>query len=146
MSVSHVTTGAGRDPGPAQKSRGGAGGGGAGAGGEPADGAGGKVQPVCGRGNLSSDGTMILVRGEGWKELKLAAISQVEVTPADTALAADGRRGADAVVRLTQHSYVGGLWDPDTFAPYQYAEGLRRRLHQAPVLTSANDGAPWMSG
>ena len=35
--------------------------------------------PIVERGNISSDGTMILVRGEGWKEVKMATFSQVEV-------------------------------------------------------------------
>ena len=97
-------------------------------------------QPIAERGNISSDGTMILVRGEGWKELKLAAISRVQVTVA----ARDGRRAGEPEVHLTQHRSVGGLWDADAFARYQYAEGLRRGLQQVPVLTSVNDGAPWI--
>ena len=60
---------------------------------------------------------------------------QVQVTAAS---------GGEPVVHLTQHSSVGGLWDADAFARYQYAEGLRRGLQQVPVLTSVNDGAPWI--
>jgi hypothetical protein len=47
-------------------------------------------------------------------------------------------------VRLGQHSYQAGLWDADTFAPYQYAEGLRRGLDHCAQVTSTNDGAPWI--
>jgi len=48
------------------------------------------------------------------------------------------------VVRLRAHSYWAGLWDADTFEPYQYAEGLRRGLDQVEGLSSVNDGAPWI--
>lgn len=104
--------------------------------------------PILGRGNLSSDGTMILIREEGWKEVKLATFSQVEVLgPEDKRRRSAQRRGKRAyedVVRLSAHSYCAGLWKADTFEPYQYAEGLRRGLDQVERLSSVNDGAPWI--
>lgn len=102
-------------------------------------------QPIAERANISSDGTMILVRGEGWKEMKMAAISRVRVEPpgADDHRK-EGRRAGDPVVHLDQHSYVAGLWGPDEFAKYQYAEGLRRGLDHVPLLSSVNDGALWI--
>ena len=48
------------------------------------------------------------------------------------------------IARLSAHSYCAGLWDADTFEPYQYAEGLRRGLDQVAQLSSVNDGAPWI--
>lgn len=47
-------------------------------------------QPIAGRANISSDGTMILIRDERWKEIKISAISAVSVretraTPASLA-------------------------------------------------------------
>jgi hypothetical protein len=102
-------------------------------------------QPIQDRANISSDGTMILVRGEGWKEVKMAALSHVRVEPPGSdRQRKDGRRAGDPVVHLDQHSYVAGLWGPDEFAKYQYAEGLRRGLHHVSVLSSVNDGAPWI--
>lgn len=46
--------------------------------------------PIAGRANISSDGTMILIRDESWKEIKISAISAVSVretraTPASLA-------------------------------------------------------------
>jgi hypothetical protein len=104
--------------------------------------------PISARGNVSSDGTMILVRGEGWKEVKMAAFSQVEgLNPNDKrrrSAQRKGKRAQEDVVRLSAHSYCAGLWDADTFEPYQYAEGLRRGLDQIDRLSSVNDGAPWI--
>ena len=45
---------------------------------------------------------------------------------------------------LSQHSYQAGLWDADTMALYQYAEGLRRGLDYCPKRSSVNDGALWI--
>ncbi len=104
--------------------------------------------PISTRGNISSDGTMILVRGEGWKEVKIATFSQIEVlNPEDKRRRSAQRRGKRAhedVVRLSAHSYCAGLWNADTFEPYQYAEGLRRGLDQVERLSSVNDGALWI--
>lgn len=104
--------------------------------------------PIAERGNISSDGTMILVRGEGWKEVKMATFSHVEVLlPEDKGRRSAQRKGKRAhedVARLSAHSYCAGLWKADTFEPYQYAEGLRRGLDQVAHLSSVNDGAPWI--
>ena len=104
--------------------------------------------PIQGVGNASSDGTMILVRGEGWKEVKMAAFSQVEVLEPDSEkrrrAQREGKRGQEEIVRLSGHSYCAGLWDADTFGPYQYAEGLRRGFDLLEQTSSVNDGAPWI--
>lgn len=52
--------------------------------------------PISGPANLSTDGGMILLRQEGWKEVKLSVISQVERK-------ADERNGEIRVV-LKRHS------------------------------------------
>jgi len=105
-----------------------------------------QVQPVVEQGNISSDGAMILVRGEGWKEVKMAACSRVQVLPPTGTRPGQspGRRDHDPRVVLDQHSYVAGLWDADEFARYQYTEGLRRGLDRVQILTSVNDGAVWI--
>jgi hypothetical protein len=104
--------------------------------------------PISGVGNVSTDGTMVLIREEGWKEVKLAAFSHVEVLEPDSEkrrrAQRKGKRGQKDVVRLSQHSYCVGLCDADTFAPYQYAEGLRRGCDLLEQLTSVNDGALWI--
>jgi len=104
--------------------------------------------PIEARGNISSDGTMILLREEGWKEVKMATFSQVEVLNAQDkrrrSAQRRGKRAHEDVVRLCAHSYCAGLWKADEFEPYQYAEGLRRGLDQVDRLSSVNDGAPWI--
>ncbi len=104
-----------------------------------------EVQAITGQANLSTDGAMMLIRGEGWKEVKLVAVSEVQVRPATARQTAQpSRRDDDPLVELSRHSYQAGLWDADTMAPYQYAEGLRRGLDLCRKLSSVNDGALWI--
>ena len=104
---------------------------------------------IVGQGNVSSDGTMILIREEGWKEVKLAAFSQVAWLSPHHPDRRKAQREAGAeetdVVRLRQHSYCAGLWDADTFGAYQYAEGLRRGFDLLSHASSVNDGARWIA-
>jgi hypothetical protein len=106
-------------------------------------------RPLTGIGNVSSDGTMILIREEGWKEVKVAAFSQVEALPPHhpdrRATQRTGERAKREVVRLRQHSYCAGLWDADTFGGYQYLEGLRRGFDRLAAPSSVNDGAKWIA-
>jgi hypothetical protein len=106
-----------------------------------------EMEPIAAQASLSTDGAMVLIRTEGWKEVKIAAISEVRVDDAGARTpdpARPRRRDHDALVTLSRHSYQAGLWDADTFAPYQYAEGLRRGLDHCKLVTSTNDGAPWI--
>jgi hypothetical protein len=107
----------------------------------------GQDRPIMEQANISSDGVMVRLRDEGWKEAKIAAISRVEVLPPKGTRPGQQprRRDHDPRVKLDQHSYVGGMWEADEFARYQYAEGLRRGLDSVETLTSVNDGAPWIS-
>lgn len=103
--------------------------------------------PIDGAANISTDGGMMLVRSEGWKEVKLTAISAVEIRPAEKRPVQEGktnRRSGDPIVTLKEHSYQAGLWDADTMALHQYAEGLRRGIDHCQRLSSVNDGAPWI--
>lgn len=93
-------------------------------------------EPIRDPANLSTDGGMILLRREGWKEVKLCAISQVEGKP-------DERSGEVRVV-LKRHSYQAGLWEADEMGQHQYLEGLRRDLAGCSRLSSVNDGALWI--
>ena len=106
-----------------------------------------EVEPIGGLANISTDGAMVHLRQEGWKEVKLAAISAVTVKAAakrNGGAAPPSRRDSDPVVRLSRHSYQAGLWDADRMALFQYAEGLRRGIDRCRRLSSVNDGAPWI--
>jgi hypothetical protein len=104
-----------------------------------------EVAPITTQANLSTDGAMLLVREEGWKEVKLVAISAVRPKPTAVPPATrPSRRDGDPRVELWGHSYQAGLWDADTMAQHQYAEGLRRGLDYCPKRSSVNDGALWI--
>jgi hypothetical protein len=86
--------------------------------------------------NVSSDGVLIHLRNEGWKEVKGVAISAVEA-------GVDATTG-ERTVHLTRHSYRAGLWDAATFANHLWAESGRRGLEKAKRIVSVNDGAAWI--
>jgi len=86
--------------------------------------------------SVSSDGVMINIRGEGWKEVKIVAISAVEPGSG----AGEGKRPA----QLTRHSYRAGLWDAKTFTNHHWAEACRRGLEKAKQVVCISDGALWI--
>lgn len=93
------------------------------------------------QGNVSSDGGMVLLRVEGWKEVKMSVFSQVKVsksmpTPQDPS--------PEPQVSLHQHSYQVGLWDADEMGQHQYLEGGRRQIALCQRIGSVNDGAVWI--
>jgi hypothetical protein len=99
------------------------------------------VAPISGQANLSTDGGMILLRHEGWKEVKLSVLSAVRRQPPDPASAA---QPPEPQIKLHQHSYQAGLWEADEMGQHQYLESLRRQLAACSRLSSVNDGAPWI--
>ena len=98
------------------------------------------IDPIQKQANLSTDGGMILVRNEGWKEVKLCVVSAVtqRLTPTNPA-----RDIQEPEVALKRHSYQAGLWDADQMGQHQYLEGSRRQIERC-RLSSANDGAHWI--
>lgn len=86
--------------------------------------------------NVSSDGVLIRLRHEGFKAVKVVAVSAVTQR--------NEEKTGETQVHLTQHSYRAGLWDATTFASHVWAESERRGLAQAQQLVSVNDGAPWI--
>lgn len=85
---------------------------------------------------VSSDGVLLNVIGEGWKEVKTVSVSAVTHT-------VDATTGAREVA-LTQHSYRAGLWDAATFAPHHWAEACRRGVDNAKTIVCISDGAAWI--
>lgn len=76
---------------------------------------------------LSIDGSLVHLREEGWREVKLLAI---------------GERGAGE--GLTALSYAATLGSATTFADEAVGELGRRGVPQATDLVTVNDGAVWI--
>jgi hypothetical protein len=84
--------------------------------------------------SVSSDGVMVHLRQEGWKEVKIASISAVEQTAQGTV--------------LTKHSYraqrAPGLWEAATYGQHLWAEACQRGLEKARTVVCVSDGALWI--
>jgi hypothetical protein len=103
--------------------------------------------PVVKQASLSTDGGMVHVRDEGWKEVKMVTISAVRPKKeSEKGSHPDGRRYQpyEPQMMLEKHSYQAGLWDADQMAPYQYLEGQRRQVEGCGKVSSTNDGARWI--
>jgi hypothetical protein len=98
-------------------------------------------KPIQGLANISSDGGMVLLRKEGWKEVKISVISEVKPKMVWTTNQA---ASPETRILLSRHSYQAGLWSADEMGQHQYLEGGRRQVNLCPHLTSVNDGAPWI--
>ncbi len=84
---------------------------------------------------VAMDGGLVNIRGEGWKEVKIVAVSATETSSVC---------GEDPAVSLNRTSYRAGLWEAARFANQQWAEGCRRGLEKAKRVVCVNDGAPWI--
>lgn len=89
---------------------------------------------------VAMDGMMVNVREEGWKELKVGCVFELEV----------GRGGREKAelqeerVRATQNSYTALLGGPERFGQALWAEASRRELPRAVDSIVLGDGAPWI--
>lgn len=99
-------------------------------------------QPIQGLANISTDGGMMLLREEGWKEVKMSVISEVQAKPI---VPTPPNAPSEIGILLRRHSYQAGLWDADEMGQHQYLEGARRQVERCERLTSVNDGAPWIN-
>jgi hypothetical protein len=89
---------------------------------------------------VSLDGGMVNIRGEGWKEMKVGTISDIEQR-----LERDKRTG-DLVERphACQTSYVAVLGSVEQFAPALWALAVRQGVPQAADSSVTADGAAWI--
>jgi len=105
------------------------------------------VAPIEKQASLSTDGGMVHVRHEGWKEVKMVTISAVRPKKeTEKGAHPDGRRYKpyEPQLMLEKHSYQAGLWVADKMGQHQYLEGLRRQVDHCPKVSSTNDGAKWI--
>jgi len=93
-----------------------------------------------GRMGVAMDGGMIHIREEGWKELKVGSLFDVEVRPTVDKETGDRVELAHAV----NNSYVAHLGGPEFFGEMVWAEATRRDWTQAADREVIGDGAPWI--
>jgi len=88
----------------------------------------------------SMDGTIVHVRGEGWKELKVGCIHEMgsELTWDE----ASGERVERACT--CENSYVAHLGGPVVFGELMWSEARRRGWESALDSQVLGDGAPWI--
>ena len=97
--------------------------------------------------NISTDGGMMLVRDEGWKEVKLVVVSAVRPkTASERSAHPDGRRYApwEPQMMLERHSYQAALCSADSMERYQYLEGCRRGIPSCGKVSAVSDAAEWI--
>ena len=105
--------------------------------------------PIEGHVSVSIDGLTVLVRDEGYREVKVVSTSEVVAEPEQTEIAeADKQgepvRGRQDGLKLRRHGYRAILGDKETFAPALKVELARRRVQKADKITTVNDGAEWI--
>lgn len=93
-----------------------------------------------GRMGSAMDGTMIHIREEGWKELKVGCVFNVEVGPMRDDRTDKAKKQAHAV----ENSYVAHLGGPEIFGQKMWAEADRRHWEQARATEVLGDGARWI--
>lgn len=92
------------------------------------------------RRGAAMDGSMLYVRGEGWKELKVGCLFDVEVAPTLDPQTGDWVEMGHA--RNT--SYVSHLGGPEGFGRKMWSEARRRHWHRASDTQVIGDGATWI--
>ena len=89
---------------------------------------------------VAMDGAMVNIRQEGWKELKVGCVFEIEVKPTRDPQTGDWIDLAHA----HHNSYVPHLGGPDVFGQAVWAEARRRDWTQARDTVALGDGAPWI--
>jgi hypothetical protein len=100
------------------------------------------LDPNCSRGRMGAamDGTMVHIREEGWKELKVGCVF-------DIALRRQFDPHTQEEVELgsaIHNSYVAHLGGPEVFGRQLWAEARHRFWVHAKDSLTLGDGAPWI--
>lgn len=93
-----------------------------------------------GRMGVAMDGSMLYILEEGWKELKIGCVFDVEVRP--TLDRETGERVE--LARAVNNSYAAHLGGPGTLGEMVWAEAARRDWEQAEETEVIGDGATWI--
>ena len=108
--------------------------------------------------SVSIDGVKVLLRDDGYREVKIVSVSEVvgETEEAEAGTTAAGKREEDSVlekgqeagcqegIKLKRHSYRAILGDKEAFIPALKGELACRRVRQANKISAVNDGAEWI--
>lgn len=89
---------------------------------------------------VAMDGTMIPIRQEGWKELKVGSVFEVALVPSVD----DQTKEMVELAHAVNNSYVAHLGGPDIMGEMTWAEAHRRGWEQANDTLAIGDGAPWI--
>lgn len=89
---------------------------------------------------VALDGGMVNVRHEGWKELKVGCVGQIETRPARDQATGDLLDLAHTV----QNTYVAHLGGPEVFGQQLWAEAKARHWTRAAETVALGDGAAWV--
>jgi len=113
--------------------------------------------PIEEHASVSIDGLTILIREEGYREVKMVSVSEVmkqegSEFPDSWGVRSEESEGAECTVqrarqdglKLGRHSYRAILGDKAAFAPALKAELARRRVRMVKKITTVNDGAEWI--
>ena len=93
-----------------------------------------------GRMGVAIDGTTVHIREEGWKEVKVGAVYDIEVRPTYDHHSQDWLEQAHAV----NNSYVAHLGGPEPLGELLWAEAQARGWEQVYDTQVIGDGAPWI--
>lgn len=89
---------------------------------------------------VAMDGAKVNIRQEGWKELKVGCVFEIEVKPT-----LDPHTGDRIDLAHAYHnSYVAHLGGPEVFGQAVWAEARRRGWTRAPETIALGDGAAWI--
>jgi hypothetical protein len=93
-----------------------------------------------GRMGVSMDGGMVYIFGEGWKELKVGSVFEVNVQPG-----VDRESKEPIAMPIAESlSYIAHLGGPTAFGAMVWAEARRRDWWQAGTTQVVADGASWI--
>lgn len=96
--------------------------------------------PQAKRQGAAMDGAKVNIRQEGWKELKVGCVFEVEVRPTRDKQTGEWVDLAHAV----ETTYVAHLGGPEIFGRAVWAEARQQQWAQAAETIVLGDGAPWI--
>lgn len=99
-----------------------------------------RTPPEAARMGVGMDGTMVYIWDEGWKELKIGTVFEIEMRLGRDPHTDDPMELAHAV----RNSYVAHLGGPEVLGQLTWAEARARGWAFATDTVAIGDGAPWI--